>query len=534
MLDKQIRKIKISFVLLASAMFFLMIWSVFALQNNTYLSMGSIFRNVNYYRYKMALNRVGIIGSIAGMSGVAKQPVVYADAAPVGHALSIPVLVYHGVLPKSDNSKINLTTAKFEEQMFALKQAGYHTVDTSELYQYLKGQSQLSAKSFVLTFDDGRQDSYDNADPILRATGFHASMAVITKYSVDTNSNYYLSSQTLKNMSDSGVWDIQAHTQDGHNAFSVSPTATGHFFADRLWLSDKKRLETPAEFENRITNDFIAVKDKLKQVTGKDVIAFTFPFGDFGQNTTNFPGAQSLVLDTVSKYFRLAFYQTAPGIRFTSNYYVPEQASSGSFLVKRIDINPDWSGTDILRILKNSQAKSLPYSDNFSSNKGWIASWGLATVDPTTKVMTIKPGAAQTGGSAVLDGSRLWKNYQLTTVVDVPNHNSVFIWARYQDDQNNAACNFGQGFAHVEQTINGVSNVIKGQQSENFVLPTGDFQVGIRVKDRQIDCLINGNVVVSSIFMDPTLSTGGIGFKTWDTQAGRSLLLVKKVEVVSI
>lgn len=535
MLDKQIRKIKFFFAFLAGTMFLLIVWGIFALQDNSFFSAKSVLRKIDYYRYKIALNRDGVIGTIANIQGVVKQPQAYVSTTTKPQlALSIPVLVYHGVLDKADDSKINLTKKKFEEQMFALKKAGYQTIDTLDLYKYLKGEINLPDNSFLITFDDGRADSYEGSDSLLRALGFKASMFVITKYSIDYNSNYYLSGTVLKKMANSGIWDIQAHTQEGHNSFSVSPTKMGHFFADRLWLADKKRLETKEEFERRIVEDFVAVKNKLSKVASKDIIAFTFPYGDYGQNETNFPEAEKLVLKNSMEHFKLLFYQNAPGKRFTSNYYLPEAANNNSFLVKRIDINPDWGGSDILQVLNNSKAKVLPYSDDFKTDRGWLTSWGKVTIDPKLRQMTIQPGSAQTGGSAVLDGTRLWQNYELSTWVNVPNQNSVYIWARFKDDQNNVACNFGQGFAHVEQTLNGVQSVIKGERNNNFILPTGDFQVGVRVNDRSIDCIINGRVVVNSTFLDPSLTTGGIGFKTWDTVSNRSLLLVKSLQVKKI
>ena len=523
------------FLLLVVVMFTLILWGIIALKGNMYFSSESITRTFNYYKYRVELSRDGTVGILAGIQGIAKKPAVYQSSTSTARtASSIPVLVYHGVLEKPDGSNINMVTERFKEQLFALKKAGYNTIDSQQLYKYLKGEISLPENSFMVTFDDGREDVYRNADPVLRALGFKASMFVITKYSLDAHSNYYLSEYTIKNMSKSGTWDIEAHTQDGHSAFGISPVDMGHFFADRLWLADSNRLETKEEFEQRVAKDFVTVKEKLEKVTGNEPISFAFPFGDFGQNDSNFPEAKNLVLETGSKYFKLLFYQNAPGKRFTSNYFLPESSNYNTYLIKRIDANPEWSGEDILQVINNTKSKSLPYTDDFSVNRGWLASWGEVVVDPKLKNMSIKPGPAQTGGSAILDGSRLWQNYKVTTLVNVPNQNSVYVWVRFKDDQNNVACNFGQGFAHVEQTIDGVQKVIKGENNANLFLPTGDFRVGINVNGRQVDCLINGEVVVSTPFVDPSLVSGGVGFKTWDTAANRSLLIVKKIEVQKI
>ncbi len=75
-------------------------------------------------------------------------------------ALSVPVLLYHGIVPESD--RFSITEEVFKDQMFALKKAGYSTITLNEFYGFIHEGKSLPDKSFLLTFDDGRLDSYRN------------------------------------------------------------------------------------------------------------------------------------------------------------------------------------------------------------------------------------------------------------------------------------------------------------------------------------------------------------------------------------
>ena len=74
-----------------------------------------------------------------------------------GNARSIPVLLYHGIIIGDSNSTIkspdgiNIPLNEFEEQMFALKKAGYQTVSMEDFQAFMRGEKQLPEKSFLLT-----------------------------------------------------------------------------------------------------------------------------------------------------------------------------------------------------------------------------------------------------------------------------------------------------------------------------------------------------------------------------------------------
>src|SRR3989344_3875806 len=73
-----------------------------------------------------------------------------------------------------------------------LMNAGFNTIGGDELNAFMRGEKMLPARSFVITFDDGRKDSYYPVDPLLDVLGYKALVFVITKFAFADRSNYYL------------------------------------------------------------------------------------------------------------------------------------------------------------------------------------------------------------------------------------------------------------------------------------------------------------------------------------------------------
>ncbi|HZX49561.1 MAG TPA: polysaccharide deacetylase family protein [Candidatus Paceibacterota bacterium] len=446
-----------------------------------------------------------------------------------GKALSIPVLVYHGIVGKAEGD--NVTTRDFKEQMMALKDAGWETVSIEEFQAFMKGELQLSEKSFLLTFDDGRKDSYYPVDPILRALDYEAVMFVITNQSIGEKgkaTHFYLSEKELKHMQSTGRWDIQSHGKFAHELYATGPNGeTGHFYSNLLWVPEEERPETPEEFQERIYEDLRISKEEIEESLGISVATIAFPFGDFGHNLfadSNFELAKGILLISAKEHYSHGFYQWWEGEGFTFNY--PRE---DVLTVKRLEVLPNWSGEALLQILEQGMSKSLPYQESFLQNNAWLSNWGSFDMQPGKGLVFLAEGG-QAGASAVLDGTGGWEDYEVKARVNLPSQTGVFIWVRFQDANNNAACNFGLDFVHAEQVFKGEKRVIKGVRGVT-PLKEGDFTVSARVQGRTIQCLVEGEIVVESTFLEPDLNRGGVGFKMWDEQIGKSQLLVRSLEV---
>jgi peptidoglycan/xylan/chitin deacetylase (PgdA/CDA1 family) len=519
MMEENIRKIKFYFLLYFTVIIFILFFGSMFWDRGFYSFFGYLRSSVIRAEYENYAANNRIFNPVYFFRASAKDEWNFDN----GQADSVPVLTYHGITGEDDNSTTNISAARFKEQMFALKKAGYTAIDTEELYKFMRGEISLPHRSVLITFDDGRVDSFQNGDPVLRALDLEATIFVITQHSVDGQSTYYLSKDQLLQMEKSGRWDIEVHTHAGHDNFPIDDKGVvGHFFSHKLWLESLGRRELTQEFTDRISNDMSIAKNKLTELLGKEIFGFAVPFGDFGQwSEDDFP-VEDVVLAQSFKYFPMLFYQNALASRFGTNYADPDKKN---YLIKRIDVHSQMSGDELLKELEKSEAKKLPYTDDFNTDNGWISTgWGNFEINPLESKLALLPKAPNGAGSAVvLDGTGGWKDYSIKASLRSPYRSSAFIWVRFKDDKNNAACNIGRGFAHIEQVVDGDKRVIRGLRPAQ--LPEGKFEMEVRVKGRNVRCYVDGQLLVETNFLDESLKKGGIGFKVWDSEVGSQAIL---------
>lgn len=193
---------------------------------------------------------------------------------------AVPVLTYHGIGESGDPRSVRRRT--FAEQMAALRHMGFQTISVAQYARFRRGDAAgLPPRPVLITFDDGRLDSYRGADRVLARNGFRATMFVITG-EVERENPTHLTWRELHAMRDSGRWDVQPAARDG--ATRVAYDRAGHmapFYSVRRYTASDGR-ETFADFERRVTADLFAVKDDMED-HGFDSVALAVPYGDYGQ-----------------------------------------------------------------------------------------------------------------------------------------------------------------------------------------------------------------------------------------------------------
>lgn len=172
-----------------------------------------------------------------------------------------PVLMYHhvGDLPENaDSTRRDLTvsTEDFTKQINWLREQGYNSVTLDQLYLSTQKQFILPKKAIAISFDDGYEDVFLNAVPVLKQNGFVGSFAVITSFVGTTG---YANWVQVESAQKDGM-EIVSHTKD-------------HF-------DGSNTVKYNSEF---IFNNLVASKQDLLD-HGINTNILIYPYGHFTEN----------------------------------------------------------------------------------------------------------------------------------------------------------------------------------------------------------------------------------------------------------
>ena len=135
----------------------------------------------------------------------------------------IPVLLYHYVGAEApDYPYLNVATPEFSRQMKELRERGYRSVSLGDLTAYMQGSPvKLPEKPVLITFDDGYEDNYTQAFPVLKQEGFRAAIFMVQS---NFNRKNRLSVQQIQEMEQAGI-EIGSHTRSHPNLTKLAASA---------------------------------------------------------------------------------------------------------------------------------------------------------------------------------------------------------------------------------------------------------------------------------------------------------------------
>ncbi len=123
---------------------------------------------------------------VAGLGPAARRAPSFAPAPAVQGSFDVPILVYHHVAPEwpadFEGRTITVLSADFERELAYMQGAGYRSITLAELANAMFYGLPLPEKPVILTFDDGYEDNFLYAFPLLQKYGFVGSFAVVTSF----------------------------------------------------------------------------------------------------------------------------------------------------------------------------------------------------------------------------------------------------------------------------------------------------------------------------------------------------------------
>ena len=233
---------------------------------------------------------MGALSLLAALSIWSADPApAAADASVHNYRGVVPVLVYHGIdVAPRPSEPYSITQAEFARQMAMLASDGFHAISIAQYARFAGGDvAELPDRPILITFDDGRLDSYQGADAILARYGMRATMFVITA-NADAAKPGYLSWPQLRAMAAGGRWDLQEHAHAGHVRIPTGPgRRTGPYYANLIYQNGAR--ERFSAFKRRVSSDILAGRRLMaSQIPGFEPLAFAVPYGDYGQQRTNY------------------------------------------------------------------------------------------------------------------------------------------------------------------------------------------------------------------------------------------------------
>ena len=173
------------------------------------------------------------------------------------------ILLYHqitNISPDRDPLRLSVSPDLFDRQLRYLSSHGYVCMPLSTAIKTRLRGDQLPAGAFSITFDDGYQDNYNQALPILLKYGFTATVFLVpdqvgktTKWwGVNEDQGFPLMSwETIRRMAEEGI-DFGSHSQT-------------HALLDEL-------------DDEQVANELRTSKEVIEGKIGKPVELFAFPY----------------------------------------------------------------------------------------------------------------------------------------------------------------------------------------------------------------------------------------------------------------
>lgn len=456
---------------------------------------------------------------------------VMVDTSDMPPAVAVPILMYHGVTYEVDSE--NTSLEYFIGQMEMLKREGYETITVDEFDRFRKGEFVLPPKPIVITFDDGRKDSYYTTDDIFKKLGFTATIFYASGPTIDGD-EFYLTWDELRQLQKTGRWEIEAHGRYSHLRIPVDDTGVleegGRYLISKMYLLDEGRLETDEEYELRVEKDYWDSVHDLEEQLGITPRYFAIPLNNYGQlHPTNFEAAPEVNLRLMEKYFNLAFIEAnSPSDVVDIHLPVYNFPDEDPYLVRRVEMknmSPEDLSVILSREFPGPPQLTLKEDDYSLALNSTYESAGTQVVSSEGFVLTAE-APSLTG--IVVFGQHHWEDYLVHSILRRESGDSVVLLFHYQDGDNYLSCGVSNGYFFMRAFVDGISKDLAPRFPFGGDLSTfNDFQ--IETNSKTADCIVNGMIIYDDVAIP--LEKGAVGFKVWgESEVGSGTL--RRLDVV--
>ncbi|MDG5814766.1 polysaccharide deacetylase family protein [Chitinispirillales bacterium ANBcel5] len=239
-----------------------------------------------------------------------------------------PGLLFHSIVPKTGIGLSQLSCKCFSEFLTLLKSQNKHTVSVSDLRESIHSIND----SVALTFDDGLEDFYTHAFPLLEEKNMKATLFPVASF-----------------IGKEVKWDVFGKKRHVSKAMLREISDRGHCIgshslthANLIWLGSKM-----------LKQELLASKQILEDITGKEIDCISFPFG--GWNARVWECAKEVGYKSATVY--RGHSKATPELLPVYGVYRFDTASE---IFKRAFPGSSWSNSRTIALLMSHFSKGSP------------------------------------------------------------------------------------------------------------------------------------------------------------------------------
>lgn len=198
-----------------------------------------------------------------------------------GQGIRLPVIMYHNVMPdgQGEPGGYVIRVSDLEGDLQYLQDCGFHTVTAKEIYDSVRGLSELPENPVLLTFDDGFETMSAVVYPLLEKYGCKAVVNIVGQYTdlysgdVPKALSYsHLSWEQVKALDESGLVEIGSHTYDLHDL-------------DERKGARRMGGESMEDYKKALSEDLLLLQERCRDHLRKEPLVFAYPYGFYDKDS---------------------------------------------------------------------------------------------------------------------------------------------------------------------------------------------------------------------------------------------------------
>lgn len=173
--------------------------------------------------------------------------------------IKAPILMYHYIRDYQNpqdkiGTGLSVSPQNFEEQLKIIQAEGFETITLDDMDSAWRGEKKLPEKPLIITFDDGYEDFYTAAFPLLQKYNMKATIYMIANLIEKPG---YLKSEQLKKLSASSLVTIGGHSLNHVDFYTLK--------------------------RNELKQEMTQAKKILENLLGNPVKHFAYPLGRYNK-----------------------------------------------------------------------------------------------------------------------------------------------------------------------------------------------------------------------------------------------------------